>query len=83
MLFEETKNFTFIGVYKPGQSLTLPVLLLLIPAFQPLESLNVLNRFKCFVEIIHNVSNQGLDVLLVRKDREKLARKMQNIIISM
>lgn len=55
-------------VYRPVESLTLPVFFLLVPAFQALESLDVLNGFKCFVEVIHNVSYERLDVLLKREE---------------
>lgn len=56
------------SVYSPVESLTLPVFFLLIPAFQALKSLDVLNGFKCFVEVIHNVSYERLNVLLERED---------------
>lgn len=55
-------------VYIPVESLTLSVFFLLISAFQALESLDVLNGFKCFVEVIHNVSYERFDVLLKRED---------------
>lgn len=61
-------------MYRP-ESLTLPVLLLLVPAFQALEGLDVLDGFKCFVEVIHNVSYERLDVLL---ERDKVVAKKKN-----
>jgi len=56
--------------------LTLPIFLLLVPALQALEGLDVLDGFKCFVEVIHNVSYERLDVLL--EGEEMVGKKYQN-----
>lgn len=47
---------TCLSVYRPADSLALPVFFLLVSPFQTLESLHILNGFKCFVKVIHNVS---------------------------
>lgn len=57
-----------LSAHKPAESLTLAVFFLLVSTFQALEGLDVLNGFKCFVEIIYNVSYEGLDVLLHSED---------------
>lgn len=53
-------------LHSPAEALALAILLLLVSALQALERLDVLDGFKCFVEIVHNVSNERLDVLLMK-----------------
>lgn len=48
----------------PVQLLALSVLLLLIFCLQSLEGLNILNRFKCIVEVFNYMCNKGLNIFL-------------------
>lgn len=56
-----------IRVCSPVESLTLPVFFLFVAPLQALKGLNVLDGFKCFVKVIHNVSDERFDVLLKNK----------------
>lgn len=55
----------------PAETLRLSVLLLLIAALQTLKRLDVLDGFKCFVKVVHDVRDEGLDVLLHGEKKEK------------
>lgn len=48
----------------PVQLLALSVLFLLVFCLQSLECLNILNRFKCIVEVFNYVCNKGLNIFL-------------------
>lgn len=52
--------------HSPVESLALPLSLLLVLALEAFESLHVLNGLQSFVEVVHYVRYEGLDILLQR-----------------
>lgn len=57
---------------RPAEPPALPVLLLLVAALQAFECLNVLNGFKCFVEVVDYVSDERFYVLLMSRKQSIL-----------